>query len=79
MKIKNTQIEIARLVGVRQSYISDLLNRKKRPSPDIAERLEYVTGIHRLFWLYPGQFSEKGEKINCIINNISHKKINNYQ
>ena len=64
MNTKITQNVLAAQVGVRQSYISDLLNRKKRPSPEVAARLEKATGIHRLSWLYPGQFSDDGQPIS---------------
>lgn len=63
MDAKITQTEIAARVGVRQSYISDLLNRKKRPSPEVAARLEGVTGVHRLSWLYPGQYDDDGRPL----------------
>lgn len=56
---KMTQIELAKRVGVSQSYISDIL-RGRTPSCRVAERLESVTGIHRLHWLYPKQYDEGG-------------------
>ncbi len=56
---KMTQIELAKRVGVSQSYISDIL-RGRTPSCRVAERLESVTGIHRLHWLYPKQYDEEG-------------------
>lgn len=56
---KITQVELAKQVGVSQSYISGIL-RGRTPSCRVAERLEGVTGIHRLHWLYPKQYDEKG-------------------
>ena len=56
---KITQIELAKLVGISQAYVSDIL-RGRAPSHRVAERLENVTGVHRLHWLYPHQYDESG-------------------
>jgi len=29
-----------------------------------AERLEVKTGKHRLFWMYPGQYDERGRPVS---------------
>jgi transcriptional regulator with XRE-family HTH domain len=54
------QTEISRLAGISQSYLSEISSGKKRPSPEVAARLEAVTGKHKLFWLYPGQYDPQG-------------------
>lgn len=38
-----TQDALAQRLGVNQSYVSQLLNRKRRPSPEIAKRIEAAT------------------------------------
>ena len=58
-----TQIEIAARAGVSQAFVSQVLGGEKKPSPKIAARLEAVTGIHRLHWLYPDQFDKAGNTI----------------
>ena len=60
MNNKITQNKIAMIVGVAQSHISGILNKKKKPSADVASKLELATGISRLHWLYPDEFDEQG-------------------
>lgn len=53
---KMTQKLIAEQIGVSNSYISKIFSGDKFPSPHIAKKLEAVTGIDRLAWLYPGEY-----------------------
>jgi len=45
------QIKIANWIGESPSYISRILNGKKRPSPSRAEVFEGVTGVPMRDWL----------------------------
>ncbi len=60
--MKMTQVEISKKTGLAQSFISSILRGMRRASPKAAARLEAATGIHRLFWLYPGEYDEAGKK-----------------
>jgi plasmid maintenance system antidote protein VapI len=48
--------KLARQVGVSVKHIWCILNCKSRPSPNLAKKLEQVTGISRLCWLYPEEY-----------------------
>ena len=55
------QADIVAATGISQSYLSEIMSRKKTPSTDIAAQLEAATGKHRLYWLYPGEYDEAGK------------------
>lgn len=55
--------EISKALGVTRRYATYLVKGERRPSADVAERLEATTGRHRLSWLYPDQFDESGHPI----------------
>jgi len=59
-----TQTEIATRVGVSQAFVSQILGGEKRPSPEVAARLEAATGRHRLSWLYPDQYDHTGHPLS---------------
>ena len=40
-----TERQLARLLGVSQPYVNMLKNGRRRPRPELAERIEAVTGI----------------------------------
>jgi transcriptional regulator with XRE-family HTH domain len=42
---KMTDAKLASMVGVTQPHIWRIRNRKARPSPDVAKRIEDATGI----------------------------------
>jgi len=46
-----TQTEFAQHIGVSQSYISDILSRKKFMSTDVALAIEEATGVDAEFLL----------------------------
>jgi len=48
--------DIAEKVGISPTHISDIIHGRKRPSPDLALKLEKVTGVSRLAWLYPDEY-----------------------
>jgi plasmid maintenance system antidote protein VapI len=52
--------EISKSIGVTRRYATYLVKGERRPSPDVAEKLEKLTGRHRLHWLYPDQYDESG-------------------
>lgn len=55
--------EISKALGVTRRYATYLVKGERRPSADVAARLEATTGRHRLSWLYPGEFDESGHQI----------------
>lgn len=57
------KISIAKAAGIAHTHLSMILHGKRRPSPDVASRLEAVTGKHRLYWLYPGEYDEAGNRV----------------
>lgn len=50
------QKEIARLSNISKSFICDILHLRRRPSAEIAQRLEQVTGIELRAWLMPNEY-----------------------
>lgn len=54
---------LADLFGVDQSYITYLLQGKRKPSPSLAERIEQATGgeVTRFELLYPDQTQSGGD------------------
>ena len=55
--------EISKALGVTRRYATYLVKGERRPSADVAARLEATTGRHRLSWLYPDQFDESGHPL----------------
>jgi len=51
------QVEIARKAGITPRHINDIVRGRKTPSPKLAKKLEQITGISRIAWLYPEEFS----------------------
>jgi|WetSurMetagenome_2_1015567.scaffolds.fasta_scaffold200859_3 hypothetical protein len=45
--------QLARQTGVSVAHMSFILRRRRRPSSQLAEKLESVTGIRHSAWLYP--------------------------
>jgi plasmid maintenance system antidote protein VapI len=65
---RGDQIRLARRVGISPRHMNDILKRRKRPSPEIAKKLEEETGIDRSAWLWPDEIHNPliGEKDgNC--------------
>lgn len=62
-KLPKTQIELAAEVGISQSYLSELLSRKKRASPDVAEKLEEATGWNAKYWMFINRYDRDGNLI----------------
>ena len=50
------QSRIAREVGISVRYLQQLLKGERIPSPKLALKLEKVTNVSRLKWLYPNEF-----------------------
>lgn len=46
-----TQVELARLCGVSQKHVSEIVNGKAGIGPDMALRLEDVTRVAATFWV----------------------------
>lgn len=59
--MKNTTI--AQRAGTVPSHVSMILNGERRASPEMAARLEHASGKRRLFWLYPGEYDERGQPV----------------
>jgi hypothetical protein len=53
---KGMQKNLARALGISGQHINDIINRRRRPSPDMAAQLEDLTGIDRRGWLWPDEF-----------------------
>jgi transcriptional regulator with XRE-family HTH domain len=45
--------QLARQTGVSVAHMSFILRRRRKPSSQLAEKLEAVTGIRHSAWLYP--------------------------
>jgi transcriptional regulator with XRE-family HTH domain len=57
MKTKKLKIkEVARRLDVDPSHICRIFSNKSRPGPELARKLEEVTGVKRLAWLYPDEY-----------------------
>lgn len=52
---RGEQSRIADQIGISRTYMGLILKRVNRPSPELAAKLEKVTGIDRLAWLYPDE------------------------
>lgn len=65
-----TQAELATKYCVSRSLICDILSTgKRRPSRDLAEKLEEKSGVERMLWLY----GTKTELISQIEKNLGRK------
>ncbi len=51
---------VAAQADISPMFLGYILARKRRPSPEVARRLERITGKHRLWWLYPDEFDLEG-------------------
>jgi len=49
MKMK--QKDIAKKVGISQSYVCEIINRNRRPAWPVAKRLAEATGTSPVLWL----------------------------
>lgn len=45
--------KIARKAGITPAYMAFIISGKRKPSADVAVRLEAATGISRSAWLWP--------------------------
>ena len=48
--------KIAKAAGITPSHMAYIARGVKKPSPDVAARLEKATGVPRLAWLYPEEY-----------------------
>jgi len=46
------QRELAKILGKKNQYVNALVNGRRRPSPELAERMELVTGVSRTVWIW---------------------------
>ena len=53
------QVEVAEKVGISASFYCDILHERRTPRPDVAERLETVTGVKFKAWLMPEKHYNK--------------------
>jgi len=65
-----TQRELAKVLGVNRSNLSELLNGKKRFGKNKSARLEEITGIRLRTWLFgkPEEIRQELEKVYGRIN-----------
>jgi transcriptional regulator with XRE-family HTH domain len=49
--VKINQTQIAKLIGISQPYLSEILGGKKRPSWKTAKRLAEATGTAPVLWM----------------------------
>jgi hypothetical protein len=49
--------KLAKKVGVSPAHMAFIVKGQRRPSPDLARRLEKETGVNRNVWLYPDESS----------------------
>ena len=47
---------IAEAAGITRQHLDFILSGKRRPGADLAKRLEKLTGIPRMCWLYPDEY-----------------------
>ena len=50
------QSDIAKAINISRQAIHNIIKGRRRPSPELAKKLEQVTGVSRLAWLYPDEF-----------------------
>lgn len=53
---------MARKLGIDQSYMSQIVNGKRRPSPDLAKKISDHTGVPLEALLFPDEETEDCEK-----------------
>ena len=56
------QKEIGKWLKIKDCTLSNILRGERRPSPRQAKRLERISGITRLDWLYAGK-----QKLNDLV------------
>lgn len=63
-KKKITQKEIARLARIGPDFFSHIIHGRRRCPPTVAQRLEAVTGISRITWVWgkPEEIRQAVEK-----------------
>lgn len=50
------QVDLAKRLKITPQHMNDIIKRRRRPSVDLAEKLEEATGIDRRCWVWPDQF-----------------------
>lgn len=57
MSVKHGEItQMAKKAGISVTHMADILRADKTPSPNLAVRLEKITGISRSAWLFPDEY-----------------------
>lgn len=44
-KTSKTEVEFSGELGISQAHLNEIKNGKKRPSPELASKIEAITGI----------------------------------
>jgi plasmid maintenance system antidote protein VapI len=52
---RGQQAKVARELNISAQHMNDIIKGRKRPSLQLAAKLEEATGISRLSWLYPDE------------------------
>jgi hypothetical protein len=55
---------LARQVNITRQHLDFILAGKRRPGANLAARLEKMTGVPRLSWLYPDEYPNPLLKVN---------------
>jgi plasmid maintenance system antidote protein VapI len=53
---RGDQKKLAEMMGITPKHLNDILNGRRRPSPELAAKLEQHTGIDRCKWLWPEKY-----------------------
>ena len=61
MKIYSPYTKLAKATGLSYSVYQKIAQRKIKPHPDHAKRLEALTGVDKLLWLYPEDYGDPFE------------------
>ena len=50
------QYVLAKKIGIVPKHLSDIKNKRRQLTPQLAKRIEQMTGIDRRKWLWPNEF-----------------------
>ena len=50
------QTRLSKVLGISLRHMNDIIKGRRKPSYDLAKKLEKVTGINRQAWVWPDDF-----------------------
>jgi len=65
--------ELAKKLGVTDRHVRYILDRKRRPSAEIAVKLEEITNIPREAWIWPEKFGNTLIELYAKVKNPNRK------